>query len=68
MLIGDLLTIEDRREFGWAIMISDVLALVEQAALAKGYYFYGHAFSSVAGGAVNQHAARGADRRTMLID
>ncbi|KAG8895708.1 hypothetical protein FRC01_012239 [Tulasnella sp. 417] len=68
VLIGDLVTIEDRREFGWGIMVTDVLALVEQAVLSKAYYFYAHAMSSVAGGAVNMRAARGADARSTLID
>ncbi|KAG8982779.1 hypothetical protein FRB90_006556 [Tulasnella sp. 427] len=68
VLIGDLVTIEDRREFGWGIMVTDVLALVEQAVLSKAYYFYAHAMSSVAGGAVNMRAARGADSRSTLID
>lgn len=68
VLIGDLVTIDDRRDFGWGIMITDVLALVEQAVLSKAYYFYAHAMSSVAGGAVNMRAARGADSRSTLID
>jgi hypothetical protein len=68
LLISDLITIEDRREFGWPIMITDVLALVEQALMGKAYYFYAHAMSSVAGGAVNMRAARGADERSTLID
>ncbi|KIO28545.1 hypothetical protein M407DRAFT_242976, partial [Tulasnella calospora MUT 4182] len=67
VLIGDLVTIDDRREFGWGIMVTDVLALVEQAVLSKAYYFYAHAMSSVAGGAVNMRAARGADSRSTLI-
>lgn len=49
-------------------MVTDVLALVEQSVMARGYYFYAHAMSSVAGGAVNLRAARGADPRTTLID
>ncbi|KAG8910007.1 hypothetical protein FRC00_009026, partial [Tulasnella sp. 408] len=54
VLIGDLVTIDDRREFGWGIMVTDVLALVEQAVLSKAYYFYAHAMSSVAGGAAQR--------------
>ena len=68
LFIHDLLTVEDNREFGWPIMLTDVLAVVEQAILSKAYYFYAHAMSSVAGGAVNMRAARGADPRTTLYD
>lgn len=68
LLIGDLITMDDRRKFGWAIMLTDVLALVEQSVLGRSYYFYAHAMSSVAGGAVNMRAARGVDPRTTLID
>ncbi|TFY57376.1 hypothetical protein EVG20_g8576 [Dentipellis fragilis] len=64
----DLLTIEDRRAFGWALMLTDVRALVEQAILARGAYFYAHSMSSVAGGITNMRAARGADPRTILLD
>ncbi|KII86439.1 hypothetical protein PLICRDRAFT_114277 [Plicaturopsis crispa FD-325 SS-3] len=68
VLIQDILTIEDRREFGWPLMLTDVLALVEQAVLVRGHYFYGHAMSSVAGGVSNMRAANGRDPRTELID
>lgn len=68
VFIGDLVTTDDRREFGWGIMLTDVLALVEQSVLARSYYFYAHAMSSVAGGAVNLRAVRGADPRAALID
>ncbi|KAH7919731.1 hypothetical protein BV22DRAFT_1022492 [Leucogyrophana mollusca] len=68
VLISDLLTMEDRRKFGWQLMLTDVLALVEQATLARGAYFYAHAMSSVAGGVLNLRAARGADPRTALLD
>jgi len=68
ILIDDLLTIEDRREFGWSIVVTDVMGVLEQAILARSYYFYAHAMSSVAGGAVNLRAVRGADPRTSLLD
>jgi len=68
VLIQNLLTIEDRHEFGWPLMITDVLAIVEQATLARAAYFYAHAMSSVAGGVINFRAARGADPRTALVD
>lgn len=53
VLVGDLLTFEDRQEFGWELMFTDILGLVEQAALAQASYFYAHAMSSYAGGTIN---------------
>ena len=64
----DLLTMEDRRAFGWPLMFTDVRALVEQQLLAHSAFFYGHAMSSLAGVIMNLRAARGADPRTMLLD
>ena len=68
VLLSDLLTIEDRREFGWPLMITDVRALVEQALLVQSAFFYGHGMSSLAGVITNLRAALGADPRTMLLD
>ncbi|KAF9239248.1 hypothetical protein BU15DRAFT_46824 [Melanogaster broomeanus] len=68
VLITDLLTIEDRREFGWSLMLTDVLALLEQATLSHAAFFYAHALSSLAGGVMNLRAAAGADPRTALLD
>ncbi|KAG2140587.1 hypothetical protein DEU56DRAFT_797543 [Suillus clintonianus] len=68
VLISDLLTIDDRRTFGWPLMLTDVLSLVEQATLAHASYFYAHAHSSVAGGVVNLRASHGADPRTALLE
>lgn len=68
ILISDLLTFEDRREFGWAIMLTDVLALLEQSLLSHAAYFYAHAFSSVAGGVMNLRASLGADPRTAKLE
>ena len=68
MLVLDLLTIEDRRVFGWPLMLSDVLGLVEQALLAQSSFFYANAFSSYAGGVINLRAAGGLDPRTTVID
>ncbi|KAF9220730.1 hypothetical protein BS17DRAFT_713623 [Gyrodon lividus] len=68
ILITDLLTQEDRREFGWSLMLMDVLALLEQATLSHAAYFYAHALSSVAGGVMNLRAGAGADPRTALLD
>lgn len=62
------MSIEDRQKFGWPIMITDIIALVEQVVLSHSYYFYAHAMSSVAGGAVNMRAAMGADSRTSWVD
>lgn len=68
VLISGLLTPQDRQEFGWPLMITDVLAQLEQVVLSHSYYFYAHAMSSLAGGAVNMRAAKGKDYRTSWID
>jgi len=68
IFLNDLLTIADRRLFGWPLMITDVRAILEQTLMAHSAYFYAHAMSSVAGGIVNMRAAFGADPRTLLID
>jgi hypothetical protein len=38
VLMMDLRTMEDRRYFGWPLIITDVTALVEQAVLFHRYY------------------------------
>jgi len=68
VLISDLLTIDDRRAFGWPLMLTDVLGVVEQTLLAHAYYFYAHAMSSFAGGTFNLRAVRGLDPQTAAID
>ncbi|KAF8328121.1 uncharacterized protein EI90DRAFT_2926732 [Cantharellus anzutake] len=68
ILISDLLTPEDRRLVGWPLLVTDVLALLEQNVMSHAAYFYAHAMSSVAGGVVNLRAARGMDPRLTLID
>ena len=68
ILTSDLLTIEDRRAFGWPLMVTDVLGLVEQAVLAQANYFYAHAMSSFAGGTMNMRGAAGLDPRTAEIN
>ena len=68
VLMMDLLTMEDRRDFGWPLIITDVMALVEQAVLFHCAFFYGHAMSSLAGVITNMRAARGADPRTMFLE
>jgi len=68
IFFSDLITIEDRRKFGWPLMVTDVRAIVEQAVLMHSAYFYGHAMSSLAGVIMNLRGARGADPRTVLLD
>jgi hypothetical protein len=68
VFLSELLEMEDRRAFGWPLMLMDVRALIEQSLLAHSAYFYGHILSSFAGRVENLRAARGADRRTALID
>lgn len=68
VLINDIMTEEDWQIGSWPLLLTDVLALVEQAVLAQADYFYGHLLSSVAGGVLNMRAARGADPRTSLVD
>jgi hypothetical protein len=68
VFLSELLEMEDRRAFGWPLMFTDVRALVEQSLLAHSAYFYGHKLSSFAGRVANLRAARGADRRTAVLD
>ena len=68
VFLSELLEMEDRREFGWPLMFTDVRALVEQSLLAHSAYFYGQKMSSFAGRVANLRAARGADRRTAVLD
>jgi hypothetical protein len=68
VFLTELLEMDDRRTFGWPLMLTDVRALVEQALLAHSAYFYGHILSSYAGRIANMRAARGADVRTNLLD
>lgn len=67
-MFRDLVTFEDRHEFGWAILFSDIIGLVEQAALARASYFYGSAMSSFTGGVFNMRAVLGAEEITGLAD
>ena len=68
VFLSDLLTIEDRRKYGWPLLLTDVRAVVEQSLLAYSAYFYGHLMSSFAGAIVNKRAGLGADRRTAVLD
>lgn len=67
ILIQDLLTPEDRRLVAWPIMISDILAILEQNLASHAAYFYAQSVSSVAGGVVNMRAARGFNVRTSYV-
>ena len=64
VFLSDLLTMEDRRAFGWPLMLTDVRAVLEQSVLAHSAYFHGHFMSSFAGAIINKRAVLGADRRT----
>ncbi|KAH7930947.1 hypothetical protein BV22DRAFT_1077535 [Leucogyrophana mollusca] len=68
IMIKELMTYEDRHEFGWAILFSDIVGLVEQATLARAAYFYGSAMSSFTGGVINMRAVLGAELGTGLAD
>jgi len=68
VFMSDLLTIEDRRAFGWPLMLSDVRAIVGQQVLVHSGFFYGRGLSSFASSVVNMRAARGADPRTMILE
>jgi len=68
VFLTDLLKMEDRRTYGWPLMLTDVRALVEQLVLVRSAFFYGHMLSSYSGRVANIRAARGADYRTTLID
>jgi hypothetical protein len=68
VFLTELLEMEDRRAFGWPLMLTDVRSIVEQLVLAHSAYFYGHILSSYAGRIVNMRAAQGTDPRTALLD
>ncbi|KAF8846365.1 hypothetical protein BDN67DRAFT_986692 [Paxillus ammoniavirescens] len=68
IMFHDLVTFEDRHEFGWGILFSDIIGLVEQATLARASYFYGSAMSSFTGGVFNMRAVLGAEEITALAD
>ena len=68
VFLTELLETKDRQTFGWPLMLTDVRALVEQSLLAHSAYFYGSMMSSFSGRVANLRAARGADRRTAVLD
>lgn len=69
-LISDLLaeTPHLRRLFGWPMLYTDTLGLVEQGVMARAAFFFAHYRSSLAGGVVNLRGVRGMDPRTMILD
>ncbi|EJD55335.1 hypothetical protein AURDEDRAFT_140927 [Auricularia subglabra TFB-10046 SS5] len=67
VLVQDLLTPQDRQNFGWPIIFTDILALVEQSLAARSDYFVGQAFSSVTGTVIELRAAKGKDPQTGLL-
>ena len=68
VFMSDLLTIEDRRMYGWPLLITDLVALFEQELLVRSGYFYGPRESSFSGVIMNRRAGRGADLRTTRLD
>jgi len=65
--IDDLLTPEDGQLFGWSLLLTDVVALVDQAVLVHAEFLYATGLSSLTGGTINMRAARGADPRTVVV-
>lgn len=65
IFLSDLLKKEDRKSFGFELMLVDVQAVVEQALLARAGFVYAHGMSSLAGGVVNMRAKAGKDARTI---
>lgn len=57
-----------RRLVGWPLLITDVLAQVEQEVMARAAFFFAHYRSSLAGGVVNMRALRGMDPRNIVLD
>ena len=68
VFLSDLLTMNDRRKYGWPLLLTDVRAVVEQSLLAYSAYFYGNLMSSFAGAIVNKRAGLGADPRTAVLE
>jgi len=65
--IDDLLVPEDRQLFGWPLLLTDVVALVDQAVLVHAAFLHATGMSSLTGGAINMRAARGVDPRTTAV-
>jgi len=65
--IDDLLVPEDRQLYGWPLLLTDVVALVDQAVLVNAVFLQATGLSSLTGGVINMRAARGADPRTAVV-
>jgi hypothetical protein len=65
--IDDLLEPEDRQLFGWPLLLTDVIALIDQAVLVHAEFLYATGLSSLTGGTINMRAARGVDPRTAVL-
>lgn len=65
--IDDLLMPEDGQLLGWPLLLTDVVALIDQAVLVHAEFLFATGLSSLTGGAINMRAARGADPRTAVI-
>ncbi|KZT59687.1 hypothetical protein CALCODRAFT_466636 [Calocera cornea HHB12733] len=68
LLTPDIISFTDRRMYGWELLFSDIVMLVEQVVMSQSGFFYGYGASSVAGGTLNQRAARGRDPRTGVVE
>ncbi|KZO96223.1 hypothetical protein CALVIDRAFT_545606 [Calocera viscosa TUFC12733] len=68
LLTPDIISFADRRLYGWELLFSDIVMLVEQVTMSQSAFFYGYGASSVAGGTLNQRAARGMDPRTGVVE
>ncbi|EJT97837.1 hypothetical protein DACRYDRAFT_24792 [Dacryopinax primogenitus] len=68
LLTPDIISFADRRLYGWELLFSDIVMLVEQVIMSQSAFFYGYGASSVAGGTLNQRAARGMDPRTGVVE
>lgn len=67
VLLQDLLTHEDRQAFGWPVIYTDVVAMVEKSLAAHADFFMGQLYSSVSGGVIYQRATRGLCPETTLL-
>jgi hypothetical protein len=65
--IDDLLVPEDRQLYGWPLLLTDVVALVDQAVLVNAVFLHATGLSSLTGGVINMRAVRGADPRTAVV-
>jgi hypothetical protein len=59
---------EGRRDSGWPLIITDVMALVKRAELFHCAFFYGHTMNSLAGVITNMRAARAQTHRRYFLN